>query len=49
MNDGRLNSRGDWQNDPCAMYEVTLGCQVELLMLIERLLHYNFRVVSANT
>ncbi len=46
---GKLNSKGDWQNDPCAMYQVTVGCQLEILMIIERLLESKFRVVSANT
>lgn len=46
---GRLNTKGDWQEDPCCMLQVTLGCQLEILMIIEALLLKGFEVVSANT
>lgn len=46
---GRLNTKGDWQEDPCAMMQVTIGCQMEILMTIELLIEKGFRVVSANT
>jgi|694.fasta_scaffold00478_40 hypothetical protein len=46
---GRLNTKGDWQEDPCAMMQVTVGCQLEILMIIEILLEKGFRIVSANT
>jgi hypothetical protein len=46
---GRLNTKGDWQEDPCAMLQVTLGCQLEILMIIEALILKDFNVVSANT
>lgn len=46
---GRLNTKGDWQEDPCAMLKVTIGCQLEILMIIEALILKGFRIVSANT
>lgn len=46
---GRLNSKGDWQEDPCCMLEVTLGCQLEILMIVEALFLKGFEVVSVNT
>lgn len=46
---GRLNTQGDWQEDPCCMMQVTIGCQLEILMIVEDLLTRGFRVVSLNT
>lgn len=46
---GRLNTQGDWQEDPCCMLQVTLGCQLEILMIVEALLLKDFEVVSVNT
>lgn len=46
---GRLNTKGDWQEDPSAMLQVTIGCQLEILMIIEALVLKDFNVVSANT
>lgn len=46
---GRLNTEGDWQEDPCCMLQVTIGCQLEILMIVEALLLKDFRVVSVNT
>ena len=46
---GRLNLRGDWQEYPVGMLKVTIGCQMEILMIIEDLMLKNFNVVSANT
>lgn len=46
---GRLNTPGDWQEDPCCMLQVTLGCQLEILMIVEGLLLKDFNVVSVNT
>lgn len=46
---GRLNTKGDWQQDPCCMLQVTMGGQLELLMIVEDLTLKGFRVVSLNT
>ena len=46
---GRLNTRGDWQEDPSCMLQVTIGCQLEILMIVEELILKGFRVVSLNT
>lgn len=46
---GRLNTQGDWQEDPCAMLQVTIGCQLEILMITEALILKGFNVVSTNT
>jgi len=46
---GRLNTQGDWQQDPCAMLKVTMGCQLEILMIIEALILKDYNIVSANT
>lgn len=46
---GRLNTQGDWQEDPCCMLRVTMGCQLEILMIIEALLLKGFNIISANT
>lgn len=48
-NVGRLNTKGDWQQDPCAMLKVTVGCQMEILMVVEALILKEFEVVSINT
>jgi hypothetical protein len=46
---GRLGTVGDWQEDPCAMLTVTLGCQLEILMIAEALVLKGFNVTSCNT
>ena len=46
---GRLNTQGDWQEDPCAMLKTTMGCQLEILMIVEDLILKNFNVISCNT
>lgn len=46
---GRLNTKGDWQEDPCGMLKVTMGCQLEILMIVEALILKNFNIVSTNT
>lgn len=46
---GRLNTKGDWQQDPSCMLKVTMGGQLELLMIVEDLTLRGFRVVSLNT
>lgn len=46
---GRLNTTGDWQEYPYGMLQVTIGGQIEILMVVEDLLLKGFRVVSLNT
>lgn len=46
---GRLNTQGDWQQDPCAMLRVTMGCQLEILMIVEALILKDFHITSNNT
>jgi len=46
---GRLNTTGDWQQDPCAMLQTTIGCQLEILMIVEALVLKGFNVTSINT
>lgn len=46
---GRLNTKGDWQRDPSCMMQVTIGCQLEIMMIVETLILEGFRVVSLNT
>ncbi len=46
---GRLNTKGDWQEYPIGMLQVTIGGQLEILMVVEDLLMKGFRVISLNT
>lgn len=46
---GRLNTKGDWQEYPWGMLQVTIGCQLDIIMIVEDLLLKGFRVVSINT
>lgn len=46
---GRLNTKGDWQEDPCCMLQVTVGCQLEILMIVEAIILKGFEIVSVNT
>jgi len=46
---GRLNTQGDWQEYPFGMLQVTIGGQLEILMVVEALLLKGFRVISLNT
>lgn len=46
---GRLNTKGDWQEDPSALLKITIGCQLEILMIIEALIKENFTITSCNT
>lgn len=46
---GRLNTKGDWQEYPMGMLQVTIGCQLEILMIIEDLILRGFNVVTCNT
>lgn len=46
---GKLQDKSNWQFDPLACFKVTIGGQLELLMLIERLNLGGINVISANT
>lgn len=46
---GKLGEITNWQNDFGIMYSVTIGCQLEILMLIEELELNGINVISANT
>lgn len=46
---GRLNMKGDWQEDPCCMLKVTMGGQLEILMIVEALILKGYDVISVNT
>jgi len=46
---GKLQDKSNWQYDPFACFQVTIGGQIDLLMLIERLELSGIRVMSANT
>lgn len=46
---GRLNTKGDWQEYPYGMLQVTIGGQLEILMIVEDLVLKGFNVISLNT
>ena len=46
---GKLGSSYSWQYDPLAKYQVTMGCELMLLMLIEAFLMSGVEIVSVNT
>jgi hypothetical protein len=46
---GKTNQAMSWQFDPFVTMCVTIGCQIDLLMLIEMLEMSGIRVMSANT
>lgn len=46
---GKTGERSSWQYDPLVSMKITIGCQIELLMLIEMLSLAGIRVISANT
>jgi len=46
---GKLGEITSWQYDMEKMFSVTIGCQLEILMLIEELELNNITVVSSNT
>ena len=46
---GRLNTKGDWQEYPYGMLQVTIGGQMEILMIVEDLILKGFNVTSLNT
>lgn len=46
---GRLNTKGDWQEYPVGMLKVTIGGQLEILMIVEDLILKGYNVISLNT
>jgi hypothetical protein len=46
---GKLGSAYSWQFDPLAKYQVTMGCELKLLMLIEQFVIHGIKIVSVNT
>ncbi|WZE63574.1 DNA polymerase [Maribacter phage Panino] len=46
---GKLGSEYSWQFDPLAKYQVTMGCELMLLMLIEAFLIRGIDIISVNT
>jgi len=47
--DGKLGQRGSFLEYPEGMLRVTMGNQMEILMLIEKLEMSGFQVLSGNT
>lgn len=46
---GKLGSAYSWQYDPLAKFQVTMGCELKLLMLIEDFLIAGIDIISVNT
>lgn len=46
---GKTQDKTNWQFDPFITFCVTIGCQIDLLMLIEMLELSDIKVISANT
>ena len=46
---GRLNCKGDFQEYPYGMLQVTIGGQMEILMIVDDLILKGFNVISLNT
>lgn len=46
---GKMQDKSSWQFDPFACFRVTIGGQIDLIMLIERLVLAGINVISANT
>lgn len=46
---GKMGEKFSWQYSPESLYKCTIGNQIELLMLVERLETNNIHVISANT
>jgi hypothetical protein len=46
---GKLGSSYSWQFDPLAKYKVTIGCELNLLMLIEAFHMRGIDIISVNT
>lgn len=46
---GKLRQRGSFLEDPICQLKITMGCQLEILMITEALIEAGFKVVSLNT
>jgi len=46
---GKLGSAYSWQYDPLAKYQVTMGCELMLMMLIEAYVIRGIDIISVNT
>lgn len=46
---GKLKEKFNWQYDPKVQLQITLSCQLEMLMLAEMLTMNGIQVISANT
>lgn len=46
---GKFGEKSNWQYDPFCAYKTTIGNQIEILMLIERLTLAGINVISSNT
>ena len=46
---GKLQDKTNWQFSPKTCFDVTIGSQIDLIMLIERLVLGGINVISANT
>lgn len=46
---GKLNQNGSFLQHPCGYMQVSIGCQMEILLLIEMLEESGIKVISGNT
>jgi len=46
---GKMQSQGSWMYDPKSIFKIRINCQLFLLMLIDRLLKVNVKIIQANT
>lgn len=46
---GKFQDKTNWQYSPKSCFDVTIGCQIDLLMLIEMFEVSGIKVISANT
>lgn len=46
---GKLQSPTSWMYDPKSVFKIRINCQLFLLMLIDRLLKLNVKIIQANT
>lgn len=46
---GKMQSQGSWMYDPKSIFKIRINCQLFLLMLIDRLLKVNTKIIQVNT
>ena len=46
---GKMQSQGSWMYDPKSIFKIRINCQLFLLMLVDRLLKVNAKIVQVNT